>query len=519
MTFALQAQGIRKSFGGVEVLHGVDLDAVGGSVLALLGENGAGKSTLVKIIAGDYTPDAGAIVVDEASYPSLTPIAARDLGVAIIFQEFQDAPTLTVAENISLGRIPNRFGVVDWRAVNRRARKILDELEVDIDPARRVSTLRVGERQIIEIARALSRSARLLILDEPTAALSHHEADTLFQFIRRLRNQGVAIIYITHRLDEVTTIADRVQVLRDGNVALLADVAATDRAAMIEAMVGSADLGDPAPTDPDPRGLRGNRSSAGRTRTRATPSTTSRSASTAARSSPIYGKLGSGAAEVGETAYGLRPITAGTMELEGKVADISGPAAGVASGVGFLPADRKAGGGFMVRPVSENVAVASWGRLATLGQLITRRVRSRRPIGAGTTSCRSARATIPVRRWAHCRAATSRRCCSPAGSNGAVGVLVLIEPTRGVDVGARQDIYKALRVLSADGVAVLISTSDYEEAVQVADRVYVMSRGVDRGRSVGRRDHDDAAACRSGRVNQVTDQDPGTTVAAASPLR
>src|SRR5688572_16650123 len=238
MTFVLRATDIRKSFGGVEVLHGVDLEAIGGSVLALLGENGAGKSTLVKIIAGDYTPDAGEIVVDEVGYPSLTPIAARDLGVAIIFQEFQDAPTLTVAENISLGRLPNRLGIVDWRLVGERARKILKELDVDIEPTRRVSTLRVGERQIIEIARALSRSARLLILDEPTAALSHHEADTLFRFIRRLRDQGVAIIYITHRLDEVTTLADRVQVLRDGNVALLADVASTDRAAMIQAMVG-----------------------------------------------------------------------------------------------------------------------------------------------------------------------------------------------------------------------------------------------------------------------------------------
>src|SRR5438552_10219070 len=145
MTFALQARGIRKSFGGVEVLHAVDLDAIGGSVLALLGENGAGKSTLVKIIAGDYTPDEGEVVVDEVSYPALTPITARDLGVAIIFQEFQDAPTLTVAENISLGRIPNRFGIVDWAAVNQRAKRILREHDVNIEPTRRVSTLRAGE--------------------------------------------------------------------------------------------------------------------------------------------------------------------------------------------------------------------------------------------------------------------------------------------------------------------------------------------------------------------------------------
>ena len=220
MTFALRTRQIRKSFGGVEVLHGVDLDATGGSVLALLGENGAGKSTLVKIIAGDYQADSGEIEVDGTSYSVLTPRLARSLGVAIIFQEFQDASTLTVAENISLGRIPNRYGVVSWGAMRRRARTILGQLGVDLDVDRPVGTLRVGERQIVEIARSLSQSARLLILDEPTAALSHHEAETLFRFIKRLRDQGVAIIYITHRLDEVTMVADRVQVLRDGNVSL-----------------------------------------------------------------------------------------------------------------------------------------------------------------------------------------------------------------------------------------------------------------------------------------------------------
>ncbi len=475
MTFALQARGIRKSFGGVEVLHGVDLDAVGGSVLALLGENGAGKSTLVKIIAGDYTPDAGQVIVDDVAHASLTPITARDLGVAIIFQEFQDAPTLTVAENISLGRMPHRFGIVDWSEVHRRARKILKELEVDIDPTRPVSTLRVGERQIVEIARALSRSAKLLILDEPTAALSHHETETLFAFVRRLRSQGVAIIYITHRLDEVTAIADQVQVLRDGNVALHATVAETDRAAMIEAMVGRriSEVERPEPIDRpagDGPAIRWTDAASGDDFSGVSVNV-HRGEIVA-----IYGKLGSGAAEVGETAYGLRPISAGTMEIDGRPATIGGPAQGVAAGIGFLPADRKAGGGFMVRPVAENVAVASWGRLARFGQLISRR----REAGA-------------YRRWHDKLSIRSRNDPSQAMGTLSGGnqqkvllgrwlerssrVLVLIEPTRGVDVGARQDIYRALRELAAEGVAVLISTSDYEEAVQIADRVYVMAKG------------------------------------------
>jgi len=475
MTFALQARGIRKSFGGVEVLHGVDLDAIGGSVLALLGENGAGKSTLVKIIAGDYTPDGGEVIVDEVAYPSLTPIAARDLGVAIIFQEFQDAPTLTVAENISLGRLPNRFGVVDWKGVDRRARKILKELDVDIEPSRLVSTLRVGERQIIEIARALSRSARLLILDEPTAALSHHETERLFTFVRRLRDQGVAIIYITHRLDEVTTIADRVQVLRDGNVALLAAVAETDRAAMIQAMVGRRITEIPRP----PEQVRLASDAAAIRWTDAASGESFRDANVEVHPGEIvaiYGKLGSGAAELGETAYGLRSVTAGSLDIDGKSARIDGPVAGVAAGVGFLPADRKAGGAFMVRPVAENVAVASWGRLAALGQFINRRtenkayrrwhdklsIRSRNdPRQAMGTLSGGNQQKVLLSRWLERKS----------------HVLVLIEPTRGVDVGARQDIYRALRVLAAEGIAVLISTSDYEEAVQVADRVYVMSKG------------------------------------------
>jgi ribose transport system ATP-binding protein len=452
----------------------VDLDAVGGSVLALLGENGAGKSTLVKIIAGDYEADGGELVVDGVSHAMLTPRQARELGVAIIFQEFQDASTLTVAENIALGRLPGRRGVVDWGAMRRQARSILDQLGVDIDPDATVGQLRIGERQIVEIARSLSASARLLILDEPTAALSHHEATVLFDFIRRLRDRGVALIYITHRLDEVTAIADRVQVLRDGQTSLLKPVPETDRREMIEAMIGRrmAEVGRP----PAPGHAIGETptirwDAAGSGTAFADVSVEVHPGEVVA----LFGKLGSGAAEVGETAYGLRHLTSGSLTIEGDPSPLAGPVPAIGRGVGFLPADRKVGGAFMIRPVAENVAVANWPNLSRAG-LISDRVEA----GA-------------FRRWRDRLSIRSRNdprqvMGTLSGGNQqkvllarwlerASRVLVLLEPTRGVDVGARADIYRSLRELAATGVAVLAVTSDYEEAVQVADRVYVMSRG------------------------------------------
>jgi ribose transport system ATP-binding protein len=474
VTFELKARAIRKSFGGVEVLHGVDLDAAGGSVLALLGENGAGKSTLVKIIAGDYQADDGTLDYDGEVHKVVTPRQARDLGVAIIFQEFQDAATLTVAENISLGRMPNRHGFVDWRAVKQRARRILDQLHVDIDPDAIVGTLTVGERQIVEIARALSGSARLLILDEPTAALSHHEAEILFGFIRRLKEQGVAIIYITHRLDEVTVIADRVQVLRDGNTSLVSDVASTDRPAMIEAMIGRrmAEVQrPPAPTHGF--GLQAALSwrAAASGRAFSDVSLEVMPGEVVA----LFGKLGSGAAEVGETAFGIRALDRGTLEVEGKPALLRQPTTAIGRGVGFLPADRKAGGAFMVRPVAENVAAASWSRMATLGWVSDRKEAGAFQRWRGALQIRSR--DDPRQPMGTLSGGNQQKVLLARWLERDSRALVLIEPTRGVDVGARADIYRSLRELAAKGVAVLVITSDYEEAVQVADRAIVMARG------------------------------------------
>jgi len=472
--FRLEARQIRKSFGGVEVLHGVDLDAVGGSVLALLGENGAGKSTLVKIIAGDYQADGGQVVIDGASHAVLTPRQARDLGVAIIFQEFQDAHTLTVAENISLGRIPHTRGIVSWRAVRRRARDILDQLGVDIDPDATVGSLRVGERQIVEIARSLSGSARLLILDEPTAALSHHEARVLFDFIGRLRAQGVALIYITHRLDEVTQVADRVQILRDGSTSLLTDIGATDRPQMIEAMISRrmADVGRPAgPTHPIGERPALSWRNASRDRAFTDVSIEVHPGEVVA----LFGKLGSGAAEVGETAFGIQWPDSGSLEVLGEVKSFANPTEAIDGGVGFLPADRKAGGAFMVRSVAENVAVASWPLLSHTGIISDRAETNAFQRWRDRLSIRSR--NDPHQRMGTLSGGNQQKVLLARWLERGSRALVLIEPTRGVDVGAREDIYRSLRELAGGGVAVLVVTSDYEEAVQAADRVYVMAKG------------------------------------------
>ena len=475
MTSLLQARGVRKSFGGVEVLHGVDLDAAAGSVLALLGENGAGKSTLVKILAGDYTADAGEFTIDGERLGHLTPITTRAAGVRMIHQEFQDAPALTVAENISLGRLPSKRGVVQWREVRRRAERVLDQMGVHLDPDAPVASLRIGERQIVEIARALSDEARLLILDEPTAALSQQEVDRLFAFLGRLRTQGAAIIYITHRLDEVHAISDRVQVLRDGSVAALGDTKDFDRRMLVEAMIGRS-AGEVS--RPPGRTWQLGRKPVLELRDAAVERAFT---GVSLKVFPgeivaLYGQLGSGSAEVSEAIFGLTSLDAGEIFVDGKAAPARGPATSIGRGIGFVPADRKREAILGVRPVAENVAAPSWRRLARLGFLISRRseatayrrwhdalsIRSRNdPLQAIVTLSGGNQQKVVLARWLE------------RGSP----LLVMNEPTRGVDVGARAELYKSMRDLAAEGIGMLVATSDYEEVVQVADRAVVMARG------------------------------------------
>jgi ribose transport system ATP-binding protein len=454
---------------GTEALKGVSLEIEEGEFFGLLGPNGAGKSTLIHCATGLAQPTSGSIRV--FGHDAVHHYGEARTAVGLAPQELNLDWFLTLEEQLDYHG--GYFGM-PRKERRERARELLDEFSLTAKKDDRTRTLSGGMKRRLILARALMHRPRLLILDEPTAALSHHEAEVLFGFIRRLKAQGVAIIYITHRLDEVTVIADRVQVLRDGYTSLVADVASTDRPAMIEAMIGRrmAEVQRP-PAPSHGFGL--------------LPALAWKHASSGRAFSDVslqvmpgevvalFGKLGSGAAEVGETAFGIRHLDSGTLEVEGKPATLRQPTAAISRGVGFLPADRKAGGAFMVRPVAENVAAASWSRMATLGWISDQKeasafqrwrdalaIRSRDdPKQAMGTLSGGNQQKVLLARWLE---RDSR-------------ALVLIEPTRGVDVGARADIYRSLRDLAARDVAVLVVTSDYEEAVQVADRAVVMAKG------------------------------------------
>jgi ribose transport system ATP-binding protein len=468
----LSVRGIRKSFGSVKVLHGVDLDLPKGSVTALLGENGAGKSTFVRILAGDHQPDAGTIAIDGSQCSFRTVAQSRQAGIRLIAQEIADAPTLSVAENIALGALPSRYGFVDRGNMRAMAARALDALGAELPIDAPVSGLRLGERQIIEIARATAGASKCLIFDEPTAALSDAEAQRLFALIQRLQRSGVAILYITHRLDEVFAIANHVCVLRDGRVSLKALTRDVDQATVVNAMVGREVSSQHETYSHAPKGQGAvleteNLGSAAFTDVRLSIEP--------GEILGIYGKVGSGAPELAGALFGETEFTRGTLRINGETVRFRHPAEAIRRGVGFLPADRARDGLLKTRSVAENLAAPSWKRLAKRLMILrsfeekafrtwhaTLKVRSS-PDGSEQISTLSGgnQQKVLLGRWLE------------AGST----MLVLIEPTRGVDVGARQEIYAVLRNLARTGRSILIASSDYEDITEVATRAMVMVRG------------------------------------------
>jgi ribose transport system ATP-binding protein len=471
-TPALRLEGITKTFPGVRALSDVRLEVQRGEIRALVGENGAGKSTLIKILSGAYVADAGRIEVLGEAVAHPTPAGMIARGVAVIYQELAQAPHLTVAENIFLGRLPHRGPRVDWPAARERARAVMARLGFDIDPAARVQDLSVARRQMVEIAKAMVRDARIIVLDEPSAVLAQAEIDQLFDIVRQLaREHGVAFIYISHRLGEVFALSDTVTVLRDGRTVHDGRSAELDARALIRHMVGR-EMGDVYPRRTPRIGEVVLRTDALSDRSFL------RDASITLRKGEIvglFGLSGAGRSELLRTVFGAAQRSGGGVQLFGAPAQVGSPRQGIASGLGFLPEDRKTQGLFLIQSVGFNIVSASLPRIARRGLVSPARER-----GVVEAQIRRLRVNTPSARVQvqGLSGGNQQKCLFARQVAADCRVLLADEPTRGVDVGAKREIYDLLvELASTRELAVLMASSELPEVLGICDRLYVLREG------------------------------------------
>lgn len=467
----LEMRDISKSFFGVTVLDRVSLDLYAGEVLALLGENGAGKSTLIKILNGDYRKDGGEIVIDGQPVTLREPRDAEAHGIRMIYQELHYAPDLSVAENLLLGHLPRRGPFVDWKAVDETARKYLALLKVNIPPRALMRDLSVVEREIVEIVKALVIQARIIVMDEPTAALAPREVDVLFEIIRNLQAQNVAIIYISHRLDEIPRIANRVTVLRDGKHVATRPIQALDTREIARLMVGRevAEHGRSAAPAAGQPVLRLERL------TRPGDFEDISLSIGAGEIVGIFGLLGAGHGRLTRAIFGAESCRDGQIYVNGAPVMIRSPRDAQRAGIGFVPIDRKVQGLVLDMTVRENVTLANWGALSRLGWFRRKQERDHTRNWVERLGIRMAGGVETKTRYLS--GGNQQKVVLARWLEAGVKVLILNEPTWGVDVGARADIYEQLEALAAQGLAILIVSSDIQEVLSVSHRILTMHKG------------------------------------------
>ncbi len=467
----LEMRGIRKSFPGVRVLDDVSLSVLPGQVLALMGENGAGKSTLMKILAGALDADAGTILLDGKEVKTKTPQHAMELGIGIIYQELNLAPHLSIAENIYLGREPRLApGWIDGRKMRRDAAAIMGDLGMPLDVRTLVGTLSVAQRQMVEIAKATSRKARVLAMDEPSATLTAHELENLWRLIRRLQAQGIAIVYISHRMDEVFQIADAVTVLRDGKIVGSAPVGEIGRDDVVRLMVGR-DLDETYPKEI---------LDAGRPVLevkslcrRGVLDDISFSVH-AGEVVALAGLVGSGRTEIARCLFGADAWTSGDVLLDGKPFHPRSPSDAIAAGIGFVTEDRKEQGIVLSLPVRENISLASLQKVSQLG--FVKRGMERVEAQASVKRLR-VRTPSVEQRVGNLSGGNQQKVVLGKWLETPLKLLILDEPTRGIDVGAKREIYGIMNDLARDGVAILMISSELPEVLGMADRIIVVRDG------------------------------------------
>ncbi|HZP54759.1 sugar ABC transporter ATP-binding protein [Actinocrinis sp.] len=476
----LEADDLAKSFAGVHALRGVDLALRAGEVHALVGENGAGKSTLIKVITGVYRPDAGTVRLAGRERSFRTPLEAQAAGISTIYQEVNLVPLMSVARNLYLGREPRRLGLVDLRAMHRGAAETLERYGVRVDVARPLRTLGLGAQQMVAIARAVQTEARVVIMDEPTSSLETREVSTLFSVIRTLREQGIAVVFVSHRLDELYEICDRVTVMRDGSVVHTGELAGLGRLELISLMLGR-----------ELSTVRAGGATAFNTATHAA-SADSRPALRAENldmrhrlhgvSLDVHagevvglgGLLGAGRSETAKAIIGALPTDGGSVQVDGKRLHRRNPAAAMRAGVVMLAEDRKAEGIIPSLSVRENIVLAALPRMARAGVLSAEkqdavvklfmdrlRIKASGPHQRVSDLSGGNQQKVLLARWL---------CMNPK-------VLLLDEPTRGIDVGAKAEVQALIDELAREGLAVLLISSELEELIEGSDRVVVLKDG------------------------------------------
>lgn len=492
-------RGISKAFGGIHALDNVDLTIERGEIHAVLGENGAGKSTILKILRGVLRPDSGSIEIDGRDLASNSPETARRAGVAMIFQEMSLVPTLTVAQNIFLNHeARGAFGLVDDREAVRQAKSLFEMLGVDIEPTAELSTLGTGQRQLTEIVKAISQHARILILDEPTSALSAGDVERLFAFLRRLRSEGVAIIYVSHRMDEIMRIADRATILRDGRHVITAAMSELTLEAIVTHIVGRrvGKFSDMRVAGSVPGELLIELD-------HVSGAHKPRDVSLELRRGEVVGVaglLGSGRSSLARVICGLDPLSSGEIRVSGRPVEMAGADDAMAHGIVLVPEDRLRQGVVVDHGVASNICLPVLDRLSKLTWVSNKKARDLAESQIARLRIKTASRDEPVRSLS---GGNQQKVVLAKWLAADPDVLVLDEPTAGIDIGSKSEILILIRDLARAGKAVILISSELSEFLAVSDRILLMSEGrvtreIERGELFGAGDGDDASAGLSG---------------------
>ncbi|WP_225771210.1 sugar ABC transporter ATP-binding protein [Inquilinus sp. Marseille-Q2685] len=467
----IAAEGISKSFAGVEVLRGIDLALAGGEIHALLGENGAGKSTFARILAGVHRPSAGRLLLQGRHVEIGSPLEAQRLGITLIHQEPISFPHLSVAENLFIGGADGGpFSRVRWRGMAAAARRLMDDLGVAIDVTRPTGGLSIADQQMVEIARALAADSRLILMDEPTAPLTPREVETLFAIVRRLRDEGRAVVFISHRLEEVRALCDRVTIFRDGERVATAPAADLPDGEIIRLMIGrplkaflhkeKAAIGETA-LEVEGLGRAGRFADIGFTLRRG-------------EVLGMAGLVGAGRTDVARALFGIAPADRGRIRVKGREVAIADPARAIGLGLAYVPEDRAAAGIFRSLPVDQNITAAAPRRIARRGVISPA---AERAAARGAIERLRIRLASPRQPIGELSGGNQQKAILARWLMTDPEILILDEPTRGIDIGVKAEFYDMINALAADGRAILLISSELPELLTLSDRILVMSEG------------------------------------------